>query len=528
MIEILDNDVWNVPYSEYDVRQVGKFFLDGHISDKVVIWRDGKPIKVITSIDIADQRTVREDALMHNADVFAQARQKFLTYGENREGRCLPVINRDGELEYVLTFHYNRNFALDKWDYVREFEDYDIESEEIDLDLLKRADAYVIENFNEYTDAIIKIIRKFWSYKRIIVTDNKVNYFRNDIEFYNSPDGIYHNLPNGRVMFITGNCNERQRELGSRKRQITKYITMEYNHLEVMTSLFWRSSVHKLGDSHPDKKILLIRYPIETDGLGCVISATTDIMKTAADKGMIPVVDLSIPEQSNQFTTGKPENMWNYYFKQISSIDVKEAYQSQNVVFWNNVFDKFNPYLQETVTFKKPVSIKECLRLSDKTYGYCEQQRKRIIPEGENVLGVIARGTDYRTICNFQADEDAFIKKVLEKMSLWNCTYLFLATEDARILEKFRQAGLKEKLLYQQQKRYDYQQKENQYCLLGNIKQREHEDGYTEGLKYFSVLYILSKCQSFIANVKCGAFLVVKGLNPTFENEWIQDDDFRM
>ncbi len=528
MIEILDGDVWNIQYSEYDMLQIGKFFLDDHFTDKIVIWKDEKPIKVITSIDIANQRPVKEDTLIHNDSVFTQARQKFLAYGEDREGRCLPVINEAGELEYILTYSYNRDFSLDKWDYVREFEEFDLCSEELDLDLLKRADTYIIENFNEYTDTIIKIIKKYWKNKRILVTDHKVNYFRNDVECYNSIDDVYHKLSQNRIMFITGNCHERQRDLGSKKRQITKYLTLEYNDMEVMTSLFWKSNITTLGNLNPDKKILLIKYPIETDGLGCVISATTDIMKMAADKDLIPVVDLSIPEQCNQFTLGKPENMWEYYFKQMSDIGVEEAYHSQNVILWNNVFDKFNPYLQETVTFKKSYSIKECLCLSQKTYDYCEQQWNKIIPKGEKVLGVIARGTDYRTICNFQGNENIFVKKVLEKMYLWDCKYIFLATEDQTILEKFQQTELREHLLYQEQKRYNYQKSENQYCLLGNIKNRENEDGYLEGLKYFSVLYILSKCQSFITNVKCGAFWVVKGLTPAFEHEWIQDDDFRM
>lgn len=528
MIEIFDGDVWNLQYNEYDILQIGKFFLDNHMMDKVVIWKDKTPVKVITSIDIANQRIVREETLVHNETVFVQAREIFRAYGADREGRCLPVVNEHGELEYILIYSYNRDYSLDKWDYVREFDDFDIYSDEIDLELLNRADTYIIENFNEYTDAIIKVIKKYEKDKRIIVTDNKVTYFRNDVEHYSHLDEIYNRLSDGRTMFITGNCKERQRDLGAKRRQLTKYITMEYNYLEVMTSLFWKSNVKNLGPCNPDKNILIIRYPIETDGLGCVISATTDIMKMAFDKCMIPVVDLSIPEECNQFTSGKQENMWTYYFEQMGKVDVKEAYQSQNVIFWDNVFDKFNPYLQETVTFKKAFSIKECLCLSENTRSYCQQQYEKIIPQNEKILGVVARGTDYRTICNYQGNIDNFIQKSLEKMSLWNCTYIFLATEDKEIFEKFCQTGLKEHLLFQNQNRYDYQKEENRLSLLGKIKKREHEDGQMEGLKYFSVLYMLSKCHCLITNVKCGAFLVAKGLNPNFENEWIQDDDFRM
>lgn len=39
MIEILDGDVWNIQYSEYDMLQIGKFFLDDHFTDKIVIWK---------------------------------------------------------------------------------------------------------------------------------------------------------------------------------------------------------------------------------------------------------------------------------------------------------------------------------------------------------------------------------------------------------------------------------------------------------------------------------------------------------
>lgn len=529
MIKISDYDVWNVEIEAYDIREIGRFFLDGHMQDRVVVTRNGKPIKIVTSLDIANQRIVNEDVLVHNKNVFEQARKIFLSYGEDREGRCIPVINSSEELEYILTYSYNRDIRLDKWDYVREFDEYDTMSEEVDIELLERADAYIIEEFNEYTDAIIRVIRRFWKDKKIITVDKRARYFWKDIIIYDSFEQLYYNMgneqiPANRVMFINKDCSERQKYLGMKDRQIVKFLTLQYNYLEVMTSLFWKSDIKAYGEKNAKDTILLIKYPIETDGLGCVISATTDIMKMALDKKMIPVVDLSIPEKANQFTGGKEENMWEYYFRQCKDVTVEEAYQSKRVVIWNNIFDKYNPYLQEAVTFKRNEAMKECLCLRAETLRFCEEQRKEIVPEDGKVLGVIARGTDYRTICNFQIDIDTFIKKVIEKMTLWNCKYLFLATEDQEIFEKFEEVRLGEKLLFSKQKRYDYRKAENKYCLLGNIK----DTGCIEGMKYFSILYILSKCSSFITNVKCGASLVVKGLNSQFENEWIYDDEFRM
>ena len=140
--------------------------------------------------------------------------------------------------------------------------------------------------------------------------------------------------------------------------------------------------------------------------------------------------------------------------------------------------------------------------------------RSRVMKTESKMLGVVARGTDYRyggfdVPCPM--DDDEFIKLVKIKLKEWNCEYLLLATEDIGILEHFKQAGFGDKLKYIKQERYKYPDTNQPGILVSKMKRTDHD--YHDEMPYLAILYLLADCNSLISNCQCGAFVVADYIN---------------
>ena len=155
------------------------------------------------------------------------------------------------------------------------------------------------------------------------------------------------------------------------------------------------------------------------------------------------------------------------------------------------------------------------LRLNAEMKGYLDVLRGKVIPKSaKRVLGVVARGTDYR-YAGFDLpkpmDDEDYIALVQEKMEQWDCDYLLVATEDATILKRFEQAGFGDRLLFVEQERYEYTEKEKAGILVADLKSKKHN--YRDEMPYLSVLYLLSECCALISNCRCGAYEVADFMN---------------
>ena len=148
------------------------------------------------------------------------------------------------------------------------------------------------------------------------------------------------------------------------------------------------------------------------------------------------------------------DNVWEDYFQQPSVYSLDDAYQSTNVILSKFMDEKYydidiagfeheslewwvasrQMIAQKYKNWVKPVKI-----LQDDL----KKEIKRMEGKG-NVLGVIARGTDYAYLkpekhfipCN----TDEFITYVKVYKRQFGYPILYLATEDEEILEKFKES----------------------------------------------------------------------------------------
>ena len=136
---------------------------------------------------------------------------------------------------------------------------------------------------------------------------------------------------------------------------------------------------------------------------------------------------------------------------------------------------------------------------------YCRQQREKFLADPAHTLGVLIRGTDYikgnMPGHAIHANVEQVIEKIEEARRQWGVdyTYIYLATEDARICEKMK-ARYGSMLVCTDQERFTTRENE----LLAQLHtEKKQGEGFRLGAEYLATLHLLSLCESLIASGGC-------------------------
>lgn len=533
MIKVYNGDAYGVQEEDYDRSRSLQFFLNGHKNEYILIYRGNRLLKVLSYYDVLYSREVPEKVLYLNPDVFSEARELFFSYknADDRWNRAVAVCSGPeddggpGDVECILYYQQNLTSFIYP---AGEFEDYGFD-EELDLELLSRADTYLFEEFEEYTAFICEVLERKFPEKEKIFLDENAEVFSGfgfryrvgtrDELLQDAGDAPRAGMQNADRVHDSGRntfyiTSEREKDFFGRRFQ--KNI---YSSLDIMTALFWQEKETGYGDLHPDKRFMLIRFPIYSSGLGDVIRFCMTKVATVEYRKLdyIPVIDLSVPDGGNSFSGGREENVWEDFFEPLNEYRPEEVLQSRHVLLCDDKMDAFNPYMMEQYHDSGHMRgiYKKYLRLNREMKAYIDPLREHFFGnETGKVLGVVARGTDYR-YGGFDVpkpvEDEAYIALVKEKMEEWGCSSLLLATEDADILEKFRQAGFGDRLKYLEQERFRYTDVNTKGLLVAKMKKADND--YHDEMPYLAVLYLLAECRALISNCRCGAFEVADFVN---------------
>jgi hypothetical protein len=157
----------------------------------------------------------------------------------------------------------------------------------------------------------------------------------------------------------------------------------------------------------------------------------------------------------------------------------------------------------QLITYYRKI-FKKYIRFNEATREYLANEYNKILRDKQRVLGVLCRGTDY-LVCKpalhpIQPEPEEVIKKAEIILCKYNCSYIYLATEDQYIYELFK-SHFGTKLLTNKQTRF------NQYDLVNNQRIADvyaDRDQGKLGLEYLSSLNLLSKCTCFIGGQTFG------------------------
>lgn len=262
-----------------------------------------------------------------------------------------------------------------------------------------------------------------------------------------------------------------------------------------------------------DKKYMILRmgsYLTATAGLGWYILYALNGIRFAIENGYVPVVDWKngkLP-QYDASKVGK-ENVWEYFFEQPCNVDLETAYESEDFFVLDDVRE---------ITFKQPLRFEHMvdfedtrteewrnffqryIRLKKELVEYFDERIAKQGLETGNVIGVLARGTDYREMQpvghpNAVPPED-FFPEIDPLIDNGGADKIFLATEDQTILEKFEKRYPK-RVYSTDAKRYG-----NVGCNTLNAVYSGGK-GYERDLQYLYSLYVIAKASAGIYSA-CG------------------------
>jgi hypothetical protein len=152
--------------------------------------------------------------------------------------------------------------------------------------------------------------------------------------------------------------------------------------------------------------------------------------------------------------------------------------------------------------------FKSYIRLNKTTRDYLAADESKIFTGNRKLLGILCRGTDYvhkkPAGHAIQPDPKDVIMMAEDIIRKYNCTHIYLATEDQDIYDQFMKRFGK-MLLSNGQIRFSFKELSDVQFLADVGKKRER-DKYFLALEYLSSVNILSKCSCFIGGQTTGTF----------------------
>ena len=474
-------------------------------------------------------RQVRKYASTSDEDVFITARD---FYHRNKDIRHHKVVvyDEDDNIAYCLGFQKNKpvnwedaeNNAMVQM-HLSNYWEYSLDDEKLDWSYVDRFQLFIYGELDEYAYHTARMIAKHNPSVTIAFTDPTAALFFTEDErllIADSEEELFEGHPELK--------NLRTLRVHSEIRwDVQDVFTNNVSSYLLMTSLYWVKREFYYGPLNPDKTFYLIKQPVKENGLTALIANVvgTKQMIRAIRPDFIPVVDLGVANDPNQFAGTSGEDVWSMFFDQISDYDLKEVYNSQHVILDQNSNLNLNPYMTEFVFSNKRAELNygDDFGYNEAVRTHVEETLAKVFPaDAKRVLAVIVRGTDYnaQSVSKYVPHgltAEATLAKAIDYVREGNFDHVYLCTEDQAYLDLFRKSELADKLIYVDQTRIDYQQEENQEKLLIEIFGREQSNPYTRTLDYIAVLEGLTRCQALLANVTCGAVTYALGRGTNYE-----------
>lgn len=233
------------------------------------------------------------------------------------------------------------------------------------------------------------------------------------------------------------------------------------------------------------------------------------------EEGLIPVVDMQT--YKNQYLENEQVgevNAWEFYFLQPMEIGLHQinnmseiAIIDANVDFTEeerpNLYMKFltDP---DKIQYWRHICA-EYIRFNPETQAFLDDKKRVLLDQHEGgKLGILCRGTDYLSLKPaghpIQPAIDTVIEKARLLMKEKECKYVFLATEDMDILQKF-QREFGSQLIVNESERFSNIE-EGKY--LHEMAEQRKLNKYDSGLNYLTTIYLLSQCDYLIAGRTSG------------------------
>lgn len=307
---------------------------------------------------------------------------------------------------------------------------------------------------------------------------------------------------------------------------LKKYIPFRESLYALRNRIIGRERKISLGTENPDKIFYIIGQEDDCGGLFWLINKVVMHIAYAIDNGYIPVIDfMHYHTQYSTIQTYGKVNLWDKIFKQPFGYSLDDIAHSKNIIINKMSPAPHKKYLMgQNDFYDNDIRLRyfqnifhNYIKFNEQTTKSLEETIRQIIPNPNQVVGVLCRGTDYTLLKPkghpIQPSPIHVIEDVKRAMKKYNCVYVFIATEDAEIFETFHKE-FKENLLFIPQKRYYTKEMSGKHFLATEKKRDMTRDPWEDAITYLKSIYILSKCKCFISGRTGGAkgvLLMTKG-----------------
>lgn len=257
------------------------------------------------------------------------------------------------------------------------------------------------------------------------------------------------------------------------------------------------------GERFPDQRF----YRIDLDdwhgnsGFFALLNGTVQRLEMADRLGAVPEISWIHTAYSDP-EIGRTKNVFEYYFERPCTVPVKELEQAKNVIFSrpgdgfpkreDALYLSLEPYLDEAAAL-----VRKYIRIRLDVAARLEEDFRSLGAEPGTMLGVHVRGTDYFRDLNGHPKAVSFqeyLDKAVELAERYGVSKVFLATDDARAAELFRNALGSRLVLYEGTLRGS--------GMTGVHYQGAGEaSGFRMGYEVLRDVLTLSRCRYFIGGM---------------------------
>lgn len=296
---------------------------------------------------------------------------------------------------------------------------------------------------------------------------------------------------------------------------------------EPYTKWKWRERKVSYGNENPEKTFFVIRRASCKVGLFSSVMTNMGLVDYAVKKGYIPVIDM----QNASNTYLEPEqvgkmNAWDFYFNQPMGYGLEDIAASKNIILSNGLITKKNDYPDMRIVDDEKLLLRwrevfgKYFSINDALFEEFRTEKQKLF--GENrVLGVLARGTDYINLKPknhpIQPTAIQIAGKAAEVMEQYQCTYIFLATEDQSIFHAVKEQ-FGDKLLAMETTRYTTSGSQN----INDMCSGREADRYLKGKEYLLSVWLLSQCNCLVAGNVGGTHGALL-MSPGYEYSYVFD-----
>ena len=257
--------------------------------------------------------------------------------------------------------------------------------------------------------------------------------------------------------------------------------------------------------------VLIIRRNDRGAGIFAHFAVNVGLMRLAIDHGIVPYVDMRFAD--NAFTRGLPIpfNPWECFFDQVPGCDLDGLLRAKAVHLVSEELKSFR-WPKCDPNFAKEGSpelldwrqfVHEHLHVNRDMAAFAEERRKTLFGAEDNVLGCLIRGTDYTRMKPkwhpVQPDPETVIRDAKAICAERKLNRVFLATEDAAVVELFRRA-FGDSLILNQTELPKY--KSGYLMSSGAISDGEQVMRISR--QYMTSILLLARCRCLLAGCASG------------------------